>query len=114
MTSYLIIRRGSFKTDEIQHKSFNKFSTNIIFLEIVPVKVSNKNHFIYTNTFLDTGSDATLLTKDVAGRLGLTGSSKGSSPTNDKLKTVELDSKLVNFDIFPVSHPNKLKINTRG
>lgn len=69
----LLHKDTSSKTDGIQHNSFNKFLNNKTFLQIVLVMISNKNHLVHTKTFFDSGSNATLPAKDVAGRLELTG-----------------------------------------
>lgn len=60
-------------------------------MQIALVTISNKSHFIYDKALLDTGFDATLLTKDIVVRLGLKGSSKQLTITKTVLQTQELD-----------------------
>ena len=92
------------KTNGVQPNSFNKSSTHKTFLQIVPVAISNGNRFIRTKALLDTGSDATLLKREIATRLGLIRSTKRLTVTNALLKTTEFDSKLVSFEnIFSFS-----------
>lgn len=112
MTSYFIVwnEGTASKADVIQHNSFNKFSTNKTFLQMLPVTISNKNHFIHINFLLDTGSSAILLTKDSVVRLSLKGSSKWLTITNALLQTSELDSELIKYEISSVSCPNKINI----
>ena len=98
------------KTKGAQHNSFNKSSTYKTFFQIVPVIISNGNRFIRTNALLDTGSDTTLLKPEFATKLGLRGRTKRLIVTNALLKTTELDSKLVSFEISSASHPDKIKI----
>ena len=78
-------------------------------MQIIPVTISNKNRSIRTNTLLDNGSNATLLTQDIVEQLDLKGKSRRLSVNNAVLKKSEVESKLVNFDLSD-SHPNKLKI----
>ena len=79
-------------------------------MQIAPVTISNGNRFIRTNALLDTGSDTTLLKPEFATKLGLRGRTKRLIVTNALLKTTELDSKLVSFEISSASHPDKIKI----
>ena len=76
----------------------------------MPVTMSNKNHFIRTNAPLDTSSNATVLKREIATKLGLKGSIKCLTVTKVLLKTTEFDSKLVSFEISSASHPDKIKI----
>ena len=46
------------------------------FFQIVPVAISIGNRFIHTNVLPDTGSDATLLKREIATKLGLKGSNQ--------------------------------------
>ena len=76
----------------------------------MPVTISNENRFIHTNALLDRGSDATLLKRETATKLGFKGSTKRLTVTNALLKTTQFDSKLVNFVIPSASYPDKIKI----
>ena len=87
------------KTNGVQHNSFNKSSTHTTFLKIVPVTISNGNRFILRNALFDTGSNATLLKREIATKLGLKGSTKRLTVTNTLLKTTEFHSKLVSFEM---------------
>ena len=40
-----------------------------MFLQIIPITISNCTKYIKTNVLLDTGSDATLLKGDIAKKL---------------------------------------------
>ena len=40
-----------------------------MFLQIIPITISNGTKYIQTNALLDTGSDATLLKGDIAKKL---------------------------------------------
>ena len=97
------------KTDGVQHKSFNKSSTNKTFLQIVLVTISNRNRFIHTNALLDTGSDATLLNREIPAKLDLKESTIRLTVTNTFSKTTEFDSKLVSFEVSSASHADKIK-----
>ena len=45
-------------------------------LQIVPVIIKNRNKSVKTNALLDSGSDVTLINKDLASKLNLSGDSK--------------------------------------
>ena len=78
------------KTNGVQHNSFNKSSTLRIFLQSVPVTISNGNRFIHTHALLDMGFDVALLKREIATKLGLKGSTKRLTVTNTLLKTTGL------------------------
>ena len=51
----------------------DQYRINRAYLQIVPVKVMNKDMVVETNAFLDTGSDAILICSDIATKLQLKG-----------------------------------------
>ena len=73
------------------------------FLQIIPVKLSNEHIFIKTSALLDCGSDTTLLRKDVAQRLNLTGKQKKLRVTSALSKSHNIDLATVSFDISSTS-----------
>ena len=51
----------------------DQYKTNRAYLQIVPLKLMNKDIVVETNAFLDTGSNTTLLCSDIATKLKVKG-----------------------------------------
>ena len=47
----------------------DRYRTTRAYLQIVPIKLMNKDIVVETNTLLDTGSDTTLIRSDIANKL---------------------------------------------
>ena len=111
---------------QVHNQSSNE---NITFLQIVPVILKHKNKVLKTNVLLDSGSDITLISADVARKLNLEGTTKRLHISNALSEKSEIDSTLVNFDISSICksynkseihafvveklnvHPNKFNIS---
>ena len=82
------------------------------FLQVLPLFVSNQyGKRVKVNALLDSGSDSTLISKDLADELNLTGKEyslrfSNALNLNDKFK-----SKLVNFSLFSKKHPEEVNVN---
>ena len=88
-----------YQTSALSQQSEATVNTQLIakhiFLQIIPVKLSNGHTFIETNALLDCGSDGTLLRKDVAQRLNLKGKQEKLSVTSVLSKSYNIDSATV-------------------
>ena len=56
--------------------AFNNTENVSTLLQIIPVIIKNGNKSVITNALLDSGSDITLINKDLASKLNLSGDSK--------------------------------------
>ena len=73
------------------------------YLQTVPVTLTNSSRDIevHTNALLDTGSDTTLIRKDITDKLKLTGIRRTMNISNAVTNTRKISSQLVNFIITP-------------
>ena len=93
----------------------NSLKANIdpkVYLQILPVKVSNGKRTVKTNALLDAGADSKLIRKDIVKQLDLHGSSRNLEIHNAFLKSKTVESKLVNFSVSSKDHPGKIEIKT--
>ena len=91
----------------------NNLKANIdpkVYLQILPVKVSNGKRTVKTNALLDAGADSKLIRKDIVKQLDLHGSSRNLEIHNAFLKYKPVESKLVNFSVSSKDHPEKTDI----
>ena len=82
----------------------DQYGTNRAYLQIVPVKLMNKNIVVQTNALLDTGSDTTLLRSDIATKQQLKGENRklniNSALSHRKnVNSKKLDELAKSFDI---------------
>ena len=80
------------------------------FLKIIPVTISNGSRTVTTNTFLDSGSDSTLVRKGLAEKLNLNGTTKTLKIRNVLNNEMSYESNLVNFFISSKQHPKVIPI----
>ena len=77
---HLPAQQSDLKTAEIE---INNISSDIYtYLQVLPVTLFNKNFSVSTNAILDTGSDSTLIRKDIASKLHLEGDEKKLKVSN--------------------------------
>ena len=91
----------------------NNLKANIdpkVYLQILPVKVSNGKRTVKTNALLDAGADSMLIREDIAKQLDLHGNSRNLKIHNAFLKSKTVESKLVNFSVSSKDHPEKIDI----
>ena len=62
---------------------------------------SRRNIEVHTNALLDTGSDITLIRKDIADKLKLNGIRRTINISNSVTNTRKISSQVVNFIITP-------------
>ena len=96
--------------DQINSNINNIFEREILpqtYLQIVSVTLTNSSRDIevYTNALLDTGSDTTLIRKDIADKLKLNGIRRTMNISNAVTNTRKISSQVVNFII--TSQTNK-------
>ena len=80
----------------------NNLKANIdpkVYLQILPVKVSNGKRTVKTKDLLDAGVDSTLIREDIAKQLGLHGSRRNLEIHNAFLKSKTVESKSINFSV---------------
>ena len=77
----------------------DQYRTNRAYLQIVPVKLMNKDIVVETNALLDTGSDTTLLRSDIATKLQLKGEDRKLNISSALSHRKNVSSKIVTFDI---------------
>ena len=91
----------------------NNLKANIdpkLYLQILPVNVSNGKRTVKINALLDAGADSTLIREDIAKQLDLHGNSRNLKIHNAFLKSKTVESKLVNFSVSSKDHPEKIDI----
>ena len=90
--------------------SSNISNTEVTYLQVLPIYVSNSTRSIKVNALLDSGSDSTLITKTLADKLKLTGKDQPLTLLNAVCTSTRTMSKLVNFQISSPSHLSKILI----
>ena len=83
---------------------------NRTYLQIIPVTIHNNTNSVRTWALLDTGSDATLTSEEIADKLKLKGEMRNISVSNVMSMENKLPSKLVNFSVSSNSHPDRVNI----
>ena len=81
-----------------------------IFLQIIPVTISNGSRTVTTNAFLDSGSDSILISIGLAEKLNLNGATKTIKIQNVLNNEMSSKPKLVNFFISSKQHPKIIPI----
>ena len=77
--------------------AFNNTENVSTLLQIVPVIIKNGNKSVTNNALLDSGSDVTLINKDLASKLNLSGDSKVPNICNAILEVSKFECKPVKF-----------------
>ena len=80
-------------------------------LQVIPVQVSNGIETFSANALLDSGSDATLIRKDLADSLYLRGKKESIRISNVLSNASKIDSKRVSFFVSTSSHPDQIEVN---
>ena len=91
-------------------EAFNSKTSPSTFLQIIQVTLINGKRTIKTNTLLDTGSDSTFITTDLAKQLCLKGIDQEISLPNVISSKKTFQPKLVNLDISSNSNSENFKI----
>ena len=84
---------------------------NTTYLQIIPVTIHNNTNSVKQWALLDTGSDATLISEEIADKLKLKGEMHNISFSNVMSMENKLPSKLVNFSVSSNSHPERVNIS---
>ena len=71
-------------------------------LKIGPIIIKNRNKSVKTDALLDNGSDVTLINKDLASKLNLSGDRKVLNICNTISEVSKVQCKPVEFQISPV------------
>ena len=82
--------------------AFNNTDNVSTLLQIVPLIIKNGNKSVKTNALLDSGSDVTLINKDLASKLNLRGDSKVLNIRNAISAVSKVECKPVEFQISSV------------
>ena len=80
----------------------NSFDNKFTLLQIIPVILSNGIKNIETNALLDSGSDVTLISREVLSKLELHGVEKKQNITNTLSKASETKNETVKISILSV------------
>ena len=92
------------------HVSQHDDSRNKTYRQVLNVYISDRQTSIPTAALLDSGSDSTLISSDLADKRNLQGKTKDISLTNVLSMSNKMKSKLVSFSISSCSHPQPLQI----
>ena len=84
---------------------------DMMYLQIIPVTIHNNTNSVRTWALLDTGSDATLTSEEIADKLKLKGEMRNISVSNVMSMENKLPSKLVTFSVSSNSHPERFNIS---
>ena len=83
----------------------------MMYLQIIPVTIHNNTNSVRTWALLDTGSDTTLTSEEIADKLKLKGEMRNISVSNVMSMENKLPSKLVTFSVSSNSHPETFNIS---
>ena len=83
---------------------------NKTYLQVIPVDVAMNGKTFKANALLDAGSDATLITKDLADKLCLQGPKQNLRLMNAITSSKIVSSNLVSFSLSSPSHPQYITI----
>ena len=81
------------------------------FMQIVPIIIHYGNKHLQTSVFLDSGSDSTLISEELAEKLDLKGQKRDVSISNVLSMKNQVTSKLVDFSISSQLHDEKVEIS---
>jgi len=96
----------------IQVSNIKTSLLNKTFLQILPITISNGSNHIQTNALLDSGSNATLISREIARKLKIKGNQQIKLKIgNALLNPTNFESSLVNFEISSKCHPQKVQIS---
>ena len=84
---------------------------NRTYLQIIPLTIHNNTNSVRTWALLDTGSEATLTSEEIADKLKLKGEMRNISASNVMSMKYKLPSKPVNFSVSSNSHPERVNIS---
>ena len=91
-------------SSSISHKKTNLPKTTI-FLQVLPVKVSNGSQTVEVNALLDTGSDTTIITSKLADELQIKGVKEDLNISSAIAEPVTVVSRLANSSLSSKHHP---------
>ena len=110
------LQQNSITTDEnpeiplVFNKINEKSSENShVFLQVLPVKISNGNKSVTVNVLFASASDYTLLAQNVASYLNLNGKEQSITFSNAVIQMSKVNSKLANFSLSSKLHPMRIK-----
>lgn len=82
------------------HVGVSSNPNQLVYLQVIPVKLANGNHTIETHALLDSGSQSTLIKRSVADALSLKGVNKCIKLAGLKDEGEVIKTKLVQFEII--------------
>ena len=110
------LQQNSITTDEnpeiplVFNKINEKSSENShVFLQVLPVKISNGNKSVTVNVLFASASDYTLLAQNAASYLNLNGKEQSITFSNAVIQKSKVNSKLANFSLSSKLHPMRIK-----
>ena len=83
-----------------------------VFLQVVPITLIGNSYCLDTNALLDSGSDTTLIHKDIVKKLGLKGEKREISISGAISETEKIKSKLINVNITAEDTSNQIQLST--
>ena len=95
---------GTPGTSANNQKSFKNTDNVSTLLQNVPVVIKNGNKLVKANALLNSGSDVTLINKDLASKLNLTGDSKVLNICHAISEVSKVECKPVEFEISSVGN----------
>ena len=96
-----------FKQNKQDFAKSDKFHT---FLQVIPVTVIHGANTTVVNALLDSGSDTTLITSELAKILKLKGKQRKLNIANAISTSVSITSNLVEFSICSSHHPDQIEV----
>ena len=80
-------------------------------MQILPVTLKHSNKTVTVDALLDSGSDTTIISENVAHYLGLQGEERQVELKSVILKTVHFNIKIVSFEIVADNGNSNININ---
>ena len=91
--------------------SHSRTTSKHLFLQILPVTLKHSNKTVTVDALLDSGSDTTIISENVAQYLGLQGEERQVEIKSALSKTVHFNTKMVSFEIVTDNGNSNMNIN---
>ena len=96
---------------QLQFSSHSIQNKTQAFLQKVPITLISNSCCLDTNALLDSGSDITLIHKDIVKNLGLKGEKREISVSGATLQTEKIKSGLINVNIISEDSSNQIQLS---
>ena len=91
--------------------SHSRTTSKHLFLQILPVTLKHSNKTVTVNALLDSGSDTTIISENVAEYLGLEGEERQVEIKSALSKAIHFNTKIVSFEIVTDNGNSNMNIN---